>query len=85
MLRNTSAAGLLYATYACLCVSVFRWSQNMHRLEVSFLPRRLQPAGQGECWKLGTGCYHLLGSRSDEGWAWRGSRGGLAVMRCCCR
>ena len=37
----------------CVCVSVYMWSQKVHRLDDSLLPRRLLPAGLGRAGQEG--------------------------------
>ena len=43
--RKASAVGLHHTTFARFGVSVYLWSQNVRRLDVSLLLRRLWPAG----------------------------------------
>ena len=45
--RNASAVGLHHATFERLRLSVYMLCQKVRRLDVSFLPRRLWPAGRG--------------------------------------
>ena len=45
--RNASAVGLHHTKFARLRLSVYMWRQKVRRLDVSFLPRRLWPAGRG--------------------------------------
>ena len=43
--RIAPAVGLHHTTFARLRMPVYTWSQNVRRLDVSFLPRLLWPAG----------------------------------------
>ena len=45
--RNASATWLQQDIRACLCVSVYMWSQKVRRPDDSLLPCRLLPAGLG--------------------------------------
>ena len=45
--QNASATGQHHTAFAHFRVSVHVWSQNVPRLDVPFLPRRLWPAGRG--------------------------------------
>ena len=63
--RKASAVGLHHTTFARFGVSVYLWSQNVRRLDVSLLLRRLWPpwpAGQGDAEKRGGGAANTIHS-----------------------
>ena len=53
LLLNASATWLQQDIRACLCVSVYMWSQKVRRPDDSLLPRRLLPAGLGRAGEEG--------------------------------
>ena len=65
--RNASAGGLHHTTFAHLRVPVCMWSQNVCRLDVSFPPRRLWPAGRGMTGKDGP-APSALAAAQVEAW-----------------
>ena len=63
--RNASAVGQHHTTFKFARMSVYMWSQNVLRLDMSLLPRRLWPAGRGSAGKEETAA---LAAAQVEAW-----------------
>ena len=75
---NASALGLHLTTLARFHVPVYMMSQNVRRLDVSFLPGRLWPAGREDAGKEGPAPPALAAAQV---WLWRVL---LAISRMLC-
>ena len=83
--RIAPAVGLHHTTFARLRMPVYTWSQNVRRLDVSFLPRRLWPAGWGVAGKEGPEPPALASAQTEallEGHATAAGSGGSCRMLC---
>ena len=63
--RNASAVGQHHTTFKFARMSVYMWSQNVLRLDMSLLPRSLWPAGRGRAGKEETAA---LAAAQVEAW-----------------
>ena len=74
LLQWNASAGTASRYILALARAGYMWSQNVCRLEMSFLPRRLwldgRGGGGGGCWKRGTGAARL-GSCSGRDLPWK--------------
>ena len=69
LLQIVTASGLLPGIHSFGFVSVFIWSQNVRRLDDSFLPRRLWRAGRGDAKKRWTcAAVSIIPLGSCSGW-----------------